>query len=117
MVTARERFIVNRLLEKGGVVNKVATRYVAAGFNVRVKPNINDIDIIAIRNTKMGERYGIKVLHEKREYGVEVVNRVLETCKQHSLKPVLILYGSGPRLSEEALNRAREEGVIVKRIR
>jgi hypothetical protein len=113
VTTAREAFIANKLIEKGGVVNKVAANYVRAGFNVRINPGIGDMDIIAIRSRD--EKYCMKVLWEKRVYGEEHLTGFIEACKKNSCKPVIILYGSGPSIDEGFLKKNND--IKVRRIR
>ncbi|OYT40460.1 MAG: hypothetical protein B6U89_02065 [Desulfurococcales archaeon ex4484_58] len=114
MTTARQKFLINKFLEKKSVKYKVASRYVAAGFNVRIRSNGNGVHIIAVKNR---EKYGIHVLYEKKSYDLDSLNSFLEECKKLGLKPVIILYGSGPKLDQEVLSRIEEENIIVRRIR
>ncbi len=112
MTTARQGFIVNKLLEKGGVVNKVAANYVKAGFSVKVNPSIKNVDLIATRG---GERYCIKVLWEKKTYGEKQLTGFIESCTKIGYNPVIILYGSGPRLDPGFLDKHKD--IKVRRIR
>jgi len=114
LTTAKNRLITNILLRKGGVVNKVASRYVMAGFQVRVNPEIPGLDLIA---TKSGEAYGVRVIWEKKRYEGQVIEELLNASKKLGLKPILILYGSGPHIDKDIIEEASRKGVLVKRIR
>ncbi len=113
MTTAKIRFIVNKLLEKGGVINKVASRYVEAGYRVRIGFS-REIDLYMVRRS---ERCGAKILWLKKTYSIEELNGFLEDCRKHGLKPIIILYGSGPHIDPESLSKLREDNVLVRRIR
>lgn len=111
MTTAHQGFIINKLLEKGGVLNKVAANYVKAGFNVRVKPGINDVDLIAI---KRNEYYCIKVLWKKKIFNEQELSSFIENCDKIKCRPVIILYGSGPKIDPGFLGKYK---VKIRRIR
>jgi len=113
LVTARQGFIVNKLLRKGGVINKVAAHYVKAGFSVRIKPDQSSrIDFTAV---KRSEKYCIKVLWEDK-LDEENLARFIEACRDIKYTPVLILYGSAPKISQEILSKYINE-VKIRRIR
>lgn len=114
MTTARRMFIINKLLKKKNIVGKVAARYVAAGFSVTVNPPLKGVDFTA---TKHSVRYAGIILWQKKKYGEEVVVKAKEIAEKYKVKPIVILYGSGPVVDKEVILKAREEGIIVKRIR
>ncbi len=114
MTTARQIFVSKKLMAKYGVKGRVASRYVRAGYSVTINPPLEGVDFTA---SKHGVRYAGIILWEKKTYGVEVVEKAHGIGEKYRVKPVIILYGSGPRLSEDTLAAAREKGIIIRRIR
>ena len=116
MSLARIRFLQRKLEEKYGPKGYIAGLYVEAGFDVTVDFPVagSTVDILA---KKGGTLYAIDVLMDKRVYGPEVVERIVEKAKKLNATPVLVLYGAGPSLSKEAMEKAREAGVRVRRVR
>jgi hypothetical protein len=114
MTTARRIFIINKLLKKKNVVAKVAARYVAAGYSVTVNPPLKGVDFTA---SKKGVRYAGIVLWEKKKYGEEIIGKAKEIAEKYRVKSLIILYGSGPRIDNELIVKAREEGIIIRRVR
>lgn len=116
MVTAREKFVWKKLREKYGVIGEVAGRYIAAGYGVSVNVKVGDVlfDIIA---SKKGEKLAIKVFYGARIVKSGEVEALVKAAENINGKPVIILYGSGPKVSEDALEKIREHGVGLKRIR
>ncbi len=116
MSLARIVFLQKKLREKYGPRGYVAGLYLEAGYHVIVGfPTAKgEVDVRAVKG---GESYAIDVLVEKRVYGPEVVASIAEKAKSINARPVLVLYGNGPRLSKEALEKARELGVRVRRVR
>lgn len=115
MVTARERFLWKKLREKYGIVGEVAGRYIAAGYGVTRDVKVGDIrfDLVA---SKDKQRLAIKIFHETKEITPDIIEAYALAAKRIGSKPVIILYGKGPRISEEALNKAIELDVSLKRI-
>ncbi len=114
MTTAKRRFVINKLLSKKNVISKAATRYVAAGFSVTVNPPLKGVDFIAI---KKNIKYAGIVLWKKKKYSEEVISKAKEIASKYNVKPVILLYGSGPRIDKEIVLKAKEEGIIIRRIR
>ncbi len=116
MSLARIVFTQRKLREKFGPVGYVAGLYVEAGYNVTVgfETPKGRVDVRAVKG---GEVYAIDVLLEKRVYGPDVVEAIAEKAKSINAKPVLVLYGAGPELSKDAVEKARELGVKVRRVR
>jgi len=114
MTTARQRFLANLLEAKGGVYNRIASKYVNAGYHVRFDHGFKDIDLIVYRSR---ERFGLKILYMKKVYGKTDLENFLNSCEKHGLKPVIILYGSGPRLDQEMLASLAEKKVRIRRVR
>ncbi|HID80723.1 MAG TPA: hypothetical protein EYP48_03280 [Ignisphaera sp.] len=116
MSLARIRFIQKSLIEKYGVIGIVASRYLEAGLSVRVlhPTRYGPIHIVVSGNNI---RLAIEVFSEAREVPKEVVERVVEKAKLIKARPVLVLYGDGPRLTDEVFELCRKYGVKVRRIR
>ncbi|WP_244372467.1 hypothetical protein [Staphylothermus marinus] len=114
MTTARRMFVINKLLRKKNVVGKVAARYVAAGFNVTVNPPLKGVYFTA---SKHGVRYAGIVLWQKKKVGEEIIGKAKEIADKYKVKPIIILYGSGPIIDKDIVAKAREAGIIIKRIR
>ncbi len=116
MSLARIVFMQKKLRERFGVEGYVAGLYLEAGYNVNVGFETGE-GRVSVRAVKGGEVLAIDVLGEKRVYGPDVVEAIARKAKSIGAKPVLVLYGSGPSLSKEALEKARELGVRVRRVR
>ena len=116
MSLARIRFIQKSLIEKYGILGHVASRYLEAGLSVRVlhPTRYGPIHIVVNGNNT---RLAIEVFAESREVPREVVERIVEKAKLIKAKPVLILYGDGPKLTDEVFDLCRKYGVKVRRIR
>jgi len=116
-VTLAEIVFQQRKLEqKYGVEGKVAGRYVEAGFHVRmhVATKHGIVSFVAIKGR---ERLAIDVVDGKKILSKADLESLKRKAESLSAKPVLVLYGSGPRLNDEARNYARENSIEVKRIR
>jgi len=114
MTTARQRFLANLLESKGGVYNRIASRYIRAGYRVRFDHGFKDIDLVISRSR---ESYGLKILYMKKIYVKTDLENFFNNCEKHGLKPVIILYGSGPRLDQETLASLAEKKVKIRRVR
>ncbi len=116
MVTAKAKFISKKLAQKYGVIGKVASRYVAAGYSVNILSEQSNsfFDIIAI---KSGEKYAIKVFTNAKEIGYEELKKIVDEATKIGAKPIAVLYGSGPRISEDALSKLDELHIKIKRVR
>ncbi|NPA04784.1 MAG: hypothetical protein GXO09_01635 [Crenarchaeota archaeon] len=116
MTTAREAFVAKKLRQRYGVVGSVAGLYVRAGYSVRVgvQTKAGVADVFAV---KEGVKLAIKVLTESKPYGRDVVELAKKIAGELGAKPVIVLYGAGPRLTEEAVKAAEEAGVSVRRVR
>lgn len=116
MSLARIVFLKKKLEKKYGVVGKVAGRYVEAGYTVNVgfQTAKGNIDIVA---KKEGQILAIDVITGSVKVGTDVIERLKEKAATINAKPILVLYGAGPQLQEEALKKAEELGVEVKRVR
>ncbi len=116
MTTAREAFEARMLASKYGPVGRVAANYRAAGYNVKVlDPAAKEsVSFIAWRK---GEKLAVRVLIASGPVKVETVNELREAASKEGAKPILVLYGRGPKLTSEALEAARQAGVSLKRFR
>ena len=116
MSIARVRYERARLEERYGEVGVVAGRYLEAGYHVRLfhPTRYGQVHVLAYKGSI---RLVIEVIKEASTVGAEVVERVAKKAELLRAKPILILYGNGPRLSEEARSRAKEMGVKVRRLR
>ena len=116
MGLAKIRFIQKSLIEKYGILGNVASRYLEAGLNVRIlHPTRHGPIHIVVNGNNI--RLAIEVFAESREVPKEVIERIVEKAKLIKAKPVLILYGDGPKLTNEAFELCRKYGVKVRRIR
>jgi len=63
------------------------------------------------------QRLVVEVVEGVAKVGPEVVDRLLKKAELLRAKPVLVLYGDGPKLTEEARALVQERGVKVRRLR
>ena len=116
MTLAEIVFQKKKLGEKYGIEGKVVGAYVEAGYNVRMNFNTGKGRLSFVAK-KGGQLLAVDVVTVSKVLGRDVVEVVAEKAKSINAKPVLILYGAGPRLSDEARAAAKELGVEIKRIR
>lgn len=116
MTTAREAFEARKLAEKYGVIGRVAGRYREAGYQVEVIATDED-SAYNFTAEKSGERLAVKVAVKPGQVPVEVLEKLAGQASEHGYKPVLVLYGSGPKLAGAASARAGELKVSVRRAR
>ncbi len=116
MTTAREAFEAKKLAQKYGVIGKVAGRYVTAGYSVDVVTTDENAPI-NFTAVKKGERLAVKVFSKSGHVPVDVVSSLAAKAKESGYKPVLVLYGAGPKVTDELLGKIRDEGVSVRRVR
>ncbi len=115
MTTARQRFVAKRLVRKYGVVGRIASLYIYAGYSVAFNKRVGDtvFDVIARGH---GNVFAIKIVR-----GGIVEPQLVEALKRDSekigAKPIIVLYGAAPRVAPEAIEKAREAGVLLKRVR
>ncbi len=105
---------MRKLTKRFGIKGRVAARYVAAGYSVTVNPPLEGVDFTA---SKHGVRYAGIIFWEKKSIGPEIIEKAHAIGEKYRVKPVIVLYGSGPKITAEALDKARELGVLVRRIR
>ena len=116
MSLAKIRFVQKALIEKYGHIGIVASRYLEAGFSVRVNhpTRFGPIHIVASGN---GMRLAIEVFSEPREVPQDILEKLIEKAKLVRAKPVLVLYGNGPKLGNEIFKFCKEHGIKVRRMR
>jgi len=115
MTTAREAFEAKKLEAKYGVVGKVAGLYRRAGYDVVVETVDEEADYNFIAKKK-GEKLIVKVYKKSGKVPVEVVEKLAGAAGE-GVKPILVVYGAGPKLTGELQAKAKELGVSVRRVR
>ena len=106
---------VKRLSQREGILGKIASLYIAAGYGVkfRYKTSRGTIDLLAIKgNTKLA----INVITSSKELNTDVIRKVFEVAEDIGGKPILIIYGR-TRVSEDIVKEAKKLNVKVKRVR
>jgi len=109
-------FEKKKLYQRYGVEGYVAGRYVEAGYNVTMKfatPK-GAVSFVARRGQEL---LAVDVLNGSVRVTKEHVDTIAEKASSIGAKPVLALYGSGPRLGEDAKKAASEKGVALRRFR
>jgi len=116
MVTAKARFISKLFRERYGVIGIAAGRYISAGYGVKFNIRSGEVvfDIVAL---KENEKLAIKVYNGKVILEIEDVNKIIDAAKNINAKPVIILYGRGPKVSDELINKLDEIEISIRRIR
>ncbi len=104
----RRIYLSNTLTRKYGILGRVASRYVLAGFSVRVN---NDHILIKGRN----ESKVVVVVESSKELR-DKAGKVKELAKRLSSKPVIAVYGRC-KISDEDLEKVVNEGIQIKFIR
>jgi hypothetical protein len=115
MVTAREAFEAKKLASKYGIPGKVAARYRMAGYTIEMLSADPDADA-HFKAIKRREALLVRVYWSSTRVSEDVLKRLAEAAKEGS-KAVLVLYGAGPRITEDFLSKAKELGITVKRVR
>jgi len=114
LTTAREEFEARKLEAKYGVVGRVAAGYRRAGFDVR---EVEEGDPGFFRAVKRKQSLTVAVTYRQGRIGPDLAEAVADKARERGDKPVLVLYGSGPKVTGELLEKARELGVSVRRVR
>ncbi len=114
MTTGRQIFTIKKIAKRYGLVGKVAGRYVAAGYNVTVKPPIKGVDFIA---SGQGRRYGGFIFSGKTTVTPDKIEEVAKIAKTYGLEPLVVLYGRGAKITAEAIEKAKELDVKIRRVR
>ena len=98
----------NRLIDKYGVLGKVAARYLLAGYSVRIQGNF----ILASRG---GNNLIIGVAINDKE-ARELADKIATTSKKLNRIPIVVLYGRN-RWRDETISMIRERGIPYKLVR
>ncbi len=106
-------FMSKKLRKKFGVEGIVASRYLEAGYSVLVGFNTPE-GRLSVLAKKEGTVYAIDVIHESRKVVASDVEAVYKKAKSLNAKPILVIYGRGPKLTDEAKAKAKELGVEIK---
>ncbi|MEB3765683.1 MAG: hypothetical protein GSR77_05925 [Desulfurococcales archaeon] len=117
MVTAREAFEAKKLASKYGSVGKVAASYRTAGYKISENIDINPGAKYNFIASKKGEKLVVKVYEKSSNVPVEVLDNLASAAKELGGKPLLVLYGAGPKLTGEIREKAKELGVSIRRLR
>ncbi len=104
----RTIYIANTLIRKYGVVGKVASRYVLAGFSVRVNGKY-------VYAKKEGSNLVIGVATNEAE-AKSLINELVSIAKKLNSTPVLAIFGRAD-ISKEFIDEITKEGVKVKFVR
>ena len=115
MSLAKIRHLSTILSRRYGVVGRVASKYVEAGFRVSfLSSERRDIaDFIAYKGRN---RFVVKVVYSSR-LSEDTIKKLAAGAKRYSAKPVLALYGRVKPLSDAIRRIAEENGVVLKRVR
>jgi hypothetical protein len=113
VVTEREAFEAKKLASRYGVVGKVAANYRTAGYEVKVETTKEEAPYNFIA-WKKGEKLLVKVYSKSGE----VPSKILENLSTAGEgKKILVLYGAGPRIVRELIDKAKQFGISIKRVR
>ena len=116
MVTAKEAFEAKKLAAKYGVVGKVAGRYRIAGYQIEILDPSEE----AIANFiayKRGEKLIVKVYNKAGYIDTSVIEKLSHEASSRNSKGILILYGAGPKVKGELIEKAKELGISIRRVR
>ena len=116
MTTAREAFEAKKLAQKYGIVGKVAGSYRTAGYEVIMRSTSNDANFNFIAKKK-GEKLLVKVYDKTGKVPQSVIEKLAEAASKEGGKPILVLYGGGPKVDSTTINMAKEKGISVRRFR
>lgn len=117
MATEREAYEAKLLASRYGPVGKVAGNYRVAGFQVKVLNGSEEAPLNFIAWKKGGERLGVKVRVKSGVVDKSEIESLKAEAERNNAKPVLVLYGRGPRISRELVEEARRMGVSLRRVR
>ena len=98
----------NRLIKKYGVLGKVASRYLLAGYSVRVQSDY-------ILASKQGSNLVIGVAINDKDVG-ELIDKIAAASKKFNRVPVIVLYGRN-KWKDETINMIREHGITYRLVR
>jgi len=107
-LTWRMIYQSNRLIEKYGVLGKVATRYLLAGHSVRIQGDL-------ILSSKEGNNLVIGVAINDKEVG-KLISKITEVSKKLNRMPVIVLYGRN-KWRSETIDAIKNSGITYKFMR
>lgn len=117
MTTARIRHLQKILIEKYGVIGRVASRYLGAGYSLELMHPTRYGPIHIIARGGGGQIFAIEVISKPDDTNLETVKSFLEKAKLVRAKPILVLYSDGIKLPEEVYKFCIENGIKVKRVK
>jgi len=106
----RMRYIANTLLRKYGPTGYAAGNYVRAGYSVRV---LSPDTFTAVKSS---DKLIIKIVASYSKALLSEITKFRDMASKLGLKPIVILYGN-TNINSEVVNRIKEMGVRVKRLR
>ena len=116
MATHRELYEARMLATRYGPIGKVAGSYRTAGYEVEVIGVEEGLPVNFIA-TKTGERLAVKVYLKSGQVPLSVIEELKREASNSNCRPVLVLYGRGPRLTKEIIEKAKEMEVAIRRVR
>ncbi len=107
-MTWRRIYQSNRLVEKYGVLGKVAARYLLAGYSIRIQSNF-------ILASKEGSNLiiGVAINDKNAE---KLITEITEASKKLSRIPVIVLYGRN-KWRNETIKAIKDHGITYKLVR
>ncbi|RLG89066.1 MAG: hypothetical protein DRO18_00115 [Thermoprotei archaeon] len=107
-MTWRAIYKANVLKEKYGVLGKVASRYLLAGFDVRIRD-----DLIYVRGKGVNEVLGVIVSERDVD---RVLNKLKEIKDKVGLSVTAVFYGN-KKWGDEVTSKFKDQGIKVRFIR
>ncbi len=116
MSLARIVFLKKKLAEKYGVEGKVAGRYIEAGYSVRMKPRTRhgELSFLAYKGS---QKLAVDIIYTKKEVSTEELENLRKKAELLKAKPILVLYGTAPRIKPELREKIEELGISIRRVR
>lgn len=116
MVSSKIKHLQKIYEEKYGVMGKVASRYLNAGYSVTFN-HPTRYGLIPVVVYGKGLRIAIEVIEKSGYIDINIVKNLIEKAKLLKAKPMLILCSDGPRLSDEIRKLCKDNGVKIRRIK
>ncbi|MEM2353747.1 MAG: hypothetical protein QXP03_03005 [Desulfurococcaceae archaeon] len=113
MATAKQKHTSKMLARRYGTVGVIAGRYIEAGFSVKVfyPTRYGLIQVVA----RKGGVFAIDVF-DKGTVTLDAVKALHEKAKLLKAKPIVVLYGGGVEVSNEARSYCEENGIRIRRV-
>ncbi|MEM1541701.1 MAG: hypothetical protein QW101_05645 [Ignisphaera sp.] len=116
MTSAKIRYIQNIYEKKYGRLGRIAGRYVGAGYGVEFNhPTRYGPVSLLVRGR--GSIMAIEVVENNDKVDIEKIKVFIEKAKLLKAKPVLILYSTGSKLSDDVRKLCMDNGVKIRRIK